>query len=575
MTFVLNHLWQSTLFGAVVALLALALKENAARWRCHLWLAASLKFAVPFAALAAMGSRFGWRTPHVLFSQQWLFMGSGEPLMPPPLPAAASAASGSVANVQGILLVVWLAGFAAALFRWWLSRRRVSLAVRAAVPIEAGRELEALRRVERIAGIGRPIPMLASAERLEPGIVNAFHPVLLWPAGMGAHLDDAQLEAILAHEVCHVRRRDNLMAALHMLVESVFWFHPLLWWLRARLIDERERACDEEVLHMGSRPEAYADGILKACRFYLEAPQMCMAGVTGSDLKQRIERIMARRAGRPLDFGRKLLLAVAGFSAIAGPILFGMAHAPAARAQSQPAAAPAFEVASIKPNKSDDRRTMFNIGEGGRVSCTNISPKMLIMMAYDLKPNQLTGAPSWVESERYDITAKAEGPAEPDQLKLMMRSLLADRFKLVIHRETKDLPIYELVTAKGGPKLKPAADAGAQNQLQMMRRGQMELQSASMAQLAQSLSSVVGRNVYDKTGLTGTYDMKLEWTPDESENAIKGPPPPDGKENSAPAPESGPSLLIAIQEQLGLKLMPSKGPVDLVVIDHIDRASEN
>src|SRR4029077_8104902 len=99
----------------------------------------------------------------------------------------------------------------------------------------------------------------------------------------------------LAHELCHVRHRDNLTAAIHMLVEALFWFYPPVWWLGARLIDERERACDEEVLHLGGEPQVYAEGILKVCKSYLETPMACVSGISGSDLKKRIMRIMAKR----------------------------------------------------------------------------------------------------------------------------------------------------------------------------------------------------------------------------------------------------------------------------------------
>ena len=114
--------------------------------------------------------------------------------------------------------------------------------------------------------------------------------MLLWPRSIGARLSDEQVEAILAHELAHVRRRDNLTAAIHMVVQSVFWFHPLVWWLGARLVDERERACDEDVIRLGSEPQVYAEGILKTCEFYVESPLACVSGVTGSDLKKRIER---------------------------------------------------------------------------------------------------------------------------------------------------------------------------------------------------------------------------------------------------------------------------------------------
>src|SRR6266853_964057 len=120
-----------------------------------------------------------------------------------------------------------------------------------------------------------------------------------------------------------------------MLVEAVFWFHPLVWWIGTRLIGERERACDEEVLRLGSEPRAYAEGILKVCEFYLESPLTCVAGITGSNLRKRIRGIMTHRVARQLDAGRKLLLVAAAAAAVAGPVAIGVLNAPQIRAQSQ------------------------------------------------------------------------------------------------------------------------------------------------------------------------------------------------------------------------------------------------
>ena len=187
-----------------------------------------------------------------------------------------------------ILATGWICGFAVVLFVWFARWRRVSAAIRHATPLREGREVEALRRLERIGGIRRQLDDVLSRASLEPGIFGIARPVLLWPEGISARLEDAHLDAILAHEVWHVRRNDNLAAAIHMVVEAVFWFHPLVWWLGARLVDERERACDEEVLQLGSQPQIYAESILKICEFCVGSPLACVSGVTGSDLKKRI-----------------------------------------------------------------------------------------------------------------------------------------------------------------------------------------------------------------------------------------------------------------------------------------------
>src|SRR5207244_3636192 len=126
------------------------------------------------------------------------------------------------------------------------------------------------------------------------------------------------------HELCHVRRRDNLTAAIHMVVEVTFWFHPLVWWIRTQLVAERERACDEEVLKAAGDPEIYAAGILNVCKFYLEAPASCVSGVTGANLKRRIVEIMARRVVHKLNYGRRILLAAAALVAVGGPVAIGV-----------------------------------------------------------------------------------------------------------------------------------------------------------------------------------------------------------------------------------------------------------
>ena len=151
---------------------------------------------------------------------------------------------------------VWFCGFVVVAAGWAREWLRIRAIVRAASPLP----------------LDLPIQVVATAARLEPGVVGMFRPVLLLPEGITARLTQAQLQAVLAHELCHVRRRDNLTAAVHMLVEALFWFHPLVWWLGARLVDERERACDEEVLQLGGEPQAYAESILRVCEFYLESP---------------------------------------------------------------------------------------------------------------------------------------------------------------------------------------------------------------------------------------------------------------------------------------------------------------
>ena len=180
----------------------------------------------------------------------------------------ATSAAYLLALLPGLIAAVWLCGFVTVVTLWSVRWRRVAAAVHRSVPMYTGREVDALRQLEKIGGVRRPMTLLLSrGSAMEPGIFGIFRPVLLWPATISEHLQDSHLRAILAHEVSHARRRDNLAAALHMAVEGLFWFHPMVWWLGARLVEERELACDEEVLQLGNPPSIYAESILKTCEF--------------------------------------------------------------------------------------------------------------------------------------------------------------------------------------------------------------------------------------------------------------------------------------------------------------------
>jgi uncharacterized protein (TIGR03435 family) len=598
-----NHLWQSTLFAAVVGLQALALRKNHAQARYRLWLIASVKFLIPFSLLVAIGGHLSWSTATSTAQPQ--FSAVVEQITQPfPQPRSIGAAATPLAHngdfLPALVLLLWICGFLVVALSWARQWWRIRAAVHASLPLRFEAD----------------VPVLSSPALLEPGVFGLFRPVLLLPEGIADRLSPAELNSILVHELCHVRRRDNLAAAIHMLVEAIFWFHPLVWWMGARLVEERERACDEEVLGLGGEPQVYAESILKICEFCVESPLACMSGVTGADLKKRIVHIMAQCAVRELDFGKRLLLALAGIGAIGVPIVIGLLNVPQSRAQSQPSAtpAPSFEVASIKPNKTGGHRTRMQIAPGGRVIAENVTIKLLMEEAYGVRDFQISGAPGWFDSEHYNLDAKPEDSgnsanqdpmkmteeqrqAMQDRLKQMVQSLLTDRCKLAFHRESKELPVYVLTVAKNGPKLQQAKKDDASTAMTpppnadrpggprvphrggMMRmgRGQLSGQEVPLQFLAESLSEQLGRTVVDKTGLTGAYDFTLMWTPDESQGQMfKG--PPDGKEagDGAPPPEtSGPTIFTAIQEQLGLKLESQKGPVEILVIDHVERPSEN
>jgi len=230
-----NHLWQSTLCLVMAGLLTLVFRKNHARVRYGLWLAASVKFLIPFSILFALGSSLA--KPHVVVPASTGFFSvmqeASQPFARPaahePSPVAFAATPPNL--LPGVLAAIWLCGFAAVILLWFVRWWRIRSIVRRATPLREGRELTVLRRVERWAGVRKPIEFVSSQATLEPGIFGIFKPVLIWPQGISPKLEDAHLEAILAHEVWHVRRRDNLASAIHMLVEAIFCFHPMVWWL--------------------------------------------------------------------------------------------------------------------------------------------------------------------------------------------------------------------------------------------------------------------------------------------------------------------------------------------------------
>jgi len=267
------------------------------------------------------------------------------------------------------------------------------------------------------------------------------------------------------------------------------------------------------------------------------------------------------------------------------------------RAQAPSAGAPlVFEVASIKANKSGAPQVMINMQPGGRFTATNVPLRLLIRNAYRLQDFQIVNAPGWITSERYDVVAKApesDHPLTPNEVQPMMQALLAERFKLAVHTETREMPVYALVLARSdgklGPKLRPS-DVDCQALIARgrggpppgpppsggpmpcgMRIGAGSLQAnATIAQILGPLSQMLNRVVVDRTGLTGNYDFEMTWTPEQMAQG-PGPDRPAGGANVPPgADPNGPSIFTAVQEQLGLKLEPSRGPIEVTVIDHVE-----
>ncbi|HXD75072.1 MAG TPA: M56 family metallopeptidase [Vicinamibacterales bacterium] len=600
-----NHLWQSTLAAALAWVAALVLSRARAKSRHAVWLAASLKFLLPIGPLLTFATAARWRP--VLAVSSVPFALAADPriqfLAPAPIRAAVhqplDAAAGRFAGAMPMaLLSLWIAGAVVMLATWIVRRRRVSRLIRASAVAHSGSIVDTLRTLERRFGVRRPIRLAMSpAGALEPGVWGVVNPTLVWPERIGDHLTPEQVEAIVAHEVMHVKRADNLAAMLHMAVQTLFWFHPMVWWIGTRLVDERERACDEAVLAAGSRPEAYAESILTTCRLYLASPIASFSGVTGADLRKRIERIMTNDAVRSLSLWRRCLLATVGVAAIVIPAIVGVRVQSVLAQQFTTPPTAAFDVTSVKPNNSGSGLISMMPAANGGFQAINVTLGFMIRTSYRVQDNQIVGGPSWIFADRFDVLGTGTAPGKDGMPLEKFKSLLADRFHLAMHVEQRELPIYALVTAtrdgKPGEHLKPAAvDCAAEAAAARGRGpaappapgqtprcgvglgpGSFTMGGQPMSTVAMQLSRVVGRIVVDKTNLPGGYDLTLTYQPDPG-LVGRGDLPPL-LNGAAPSFPDRPSIFVALQEQLGLKLESTKGPVDVLVIDRAEKPTSD
>ncbi len=298
-----SHIWQSTVVAAGAAALAWMCRQNRASVRHAIWLAASMKFLMPFALLAAVGT--GAAVAARVAAPERRRGGGHRDVQ------CFGVAGGVRDVVAGACSAVWFIGTLVVLARWAWEWTRLAAMVRGAALVTDGPVFDALRRAERTAGIRTPTTIVSLDQEIEPGVIGLWRPVLVWPRALTQALSVDRVEAIVAHEMVHVMRRDNLLASVHMLVSAAFWFHPVVWWIGARLVDERERACDEQVLAFGHSPDAYAAGILKTCEVCVAVQLANVAAISGGELKERLRRIVCHEPRVPLGPAKVAVLVCA------------------------------------------------------------------------------------------------------------------------------------------------------------------------------------------------------------------------------------------------------------------------
>ncbi len=482
------------------------------------------------------------------------------------------------------MVPLWLGGVALLLARtslgWWRVQRLHALALST---VSSRWQPVAQALASRLA-VHRLLRVVELAAVDVPLMIGYLRPVIVLPVAALSHLTPAQVEAILGHELAHIRRHDYLVNLLQTLVESTLFYHPAVWWISARIREEREHCCDDEAVALSGDRVVYAGALaeIETCR--RTRWRLAPAASDGS-LLRRIRRVLhvetdADRSAPPVS-------AVLAVLAILAATVWRL------EAQAPPAAMK-FEVASVKPNDSPDLRgASLRIQPGGRFVATNMPLNVLIAHAYGLLPSQLSG-PKWIAEAQFDINAKAErefAPGRPGELaepQLMLQTLLSERFALVMHHENRELPVYALKPVRDdgqlGPKLTRSAaecktvggEVGSASGFEkgacgiQLLPGQLKATGVPLDAIIVPLSQFTRRVVLNRTNLGGGFDIDLRWTPElprrltESANRSL-------RLNGVEIDLDGPSLFTALREQLGLKLEPAREPVDVLVVDQVKR----
>lgn len=494
-------------------------------------------------------------------------------------------------SISALLLGLWSIGTIAFLFPVIVGFWQVRTLRRTALLWQRGQSLAA--RMAAQVGVRRRINALLHESTPGAMTCGVFRPAILLSSEAENWSED-DLHRAIAHELEHVRRNDWLTHCLARAVCAIYWFHPLVWVAWRKLTLEAECACDDGVL-AGTEAMAYAEQLIALARrlsAVRKSPLLAMA--SRSDLAARINAVLdsRQRRGRAGVFG----VGLAVIFAAALIITISPARLVAAQAgdQASGVALPSFEAASIKPHKHGDFPAFPQFLPGGRFTESGIPLLGVIAVAYNvpIQGTQVSGGPDWIRrgvDGAYDIDAKAEDGAmkgmstaqQNQQVRLMLQALLADRFKLVIQREMKEEPVYILTVAKNGPKLQKstldpracddpkdfACDSGGGGQ----GRG-LHFKAATVAQIVAFVNNFTDRPLFDRTGLTGLYDVDTTgWVP------MREGPRPSGSQPSEAETlgDLSPPTLFGIFDGLGLKMEPSHEMVESYTVETVERPTPN
>ena len=555
---VLNSLWQAAVVAARVwAALKFAKRINAATRYAIWWAVLGVVLALPAAPRALAWWHMRAQAPQAAAVNR-------------PAPARVTVpliedqpAMVTLNTERSARWPLWIGGLWAALcaYRLWQIgrsyvylrgvKRRASVAQNAGV----GRLPEAASK--------RETRLLLSRDVGSPMAVGFLHPAVILPEDLPAELAQPEMEHVLLHEAAHIARRDDWSNLLAKLLGAALALHPVAWWILRQIEREREIACDDWVVAKVGSARPYAESLarMSELRWARQAKTGSTHGKTqgealasgifggGSRLGERIELLLER--GREFSAGVSKVRWVVSTIALFGCVMAAsISPKLVAFAQSRPA----FEVASVKPSDPANRAWRAAVSPGGRYAATNMRVLDLIQRAYRVQPFQISGGPAWIGADRFDVTAKAADGISDDALGLMLQTLLADRFKLKVHTALKEQSVYRLVAGKSGVKVRQMTDVNGTEPAASVYSMRVIARKASMGWLSDFLAGELSAPVLDGTEMNGSYAWELNWDPSDPE---------------------GPSLFTAVQEQLGLRLEAAKAPVEVLVIDHVEKPDAN
>ena len=423
-------------------------------------------------------------------------------------------------------------------------------------------------------GVTRAVRVRTVTAATTPSVVGWLRPVLLLPPAAAMGLTATQLEAVLAHELAHVKRYDYLVNVVQVVIETLFFYHPVVWWASQQIRLEREVCCDDLAVQACGNATDYARGLTALAR--RELTPLAQAA-TGGPLVYRVRRLLGMA---PREFAASDIAGIVAMAVAVGGILLHMD-----RLQAQESAAhPRFEVTSVKVNTLNDNIILIQ-STGSRFTARGFTAADLIRHAYRVQEFQTAGGPDWMNAIKFDIVGTyPEGLTRTGETeRLMVRALLEDRFGLVVHKETRERPVFALVVAKPGtlgPQLqRSTADCSKPNPncAGWVGPGFIRQRGKTMANIANEFSkltmtgSSLHRLVVDRTGLEGQFDLDVRFTPE-----VIPPIPAGARPDWMPEIDpNGPSIFAAVQEQLGLKLDAQQGPVEVLVVDRLQRPRED